>query len=202
MSVSDAYRDAVNKMRAARGMGPAFHRASDPEAPDIFDAGDDDNNEPKTIEEAADLIRGLGRRRGLDEGIDDKPTAPEGSVARFIVDCAARARGEDLEPAQLPKVAEFDLSPVIAKLLAASNALATDPVGGARLCERGTVMVTMATSLPVTGYVHPTGTTTCANVDGGFRKLMRRSTARRQDIAEVKIMRWGASLESVRAACA
>ena len=32
MSVSDAYRDAVNKMRAARGMGPAFHRASDPEA--------------------------------------------------------------------------------------------------------------------------------------------------------------------------
>ena len=53
---------------------------------------------------------------------------PEGSIARFIVDCAARARGEEPEPAQLPKVAEFDLSPVIAKLLAASEALAADPV--------------------------------------------------------------------------
>ena len=78
MSVSDAYREAINKMRAARGMGPAFRRASDPEPPDIFDAGDDDNNEPKSIEEAADLIRGFGRRRN-----DDKPIAPEGSVARF-----------------------------------------------------------------------------------------------------------------------
>ena len=129
MSVSDAYREAINKMRAARGMGPAFRRASDPEPPDIFDAGDDDNNEPKSIEEAADLIRGFGRRR---RGIDDKPIAPEGSVARFIVDCAARARGEEPEPTQLPKVAEFDLSPVIAKLLAASDALAADPVERAR----------------------------------------------------------------------
>ena len=120
-------------------------------------AGDDDNNEPKTIAEAADLILRFGRRRKLDEGVDDKPTAPEGSVARFIVDCAARARGEEPEPARLPKVAELDLSPVIAKLLAASAALAADPGRESPACERGSVMLSgRSKPRPVDGDSWPT----------------------------------------------
>lgn len=105
MSVSENYKRLINEMRARNGQAPAF---------------------PTTSARLVDPDPALVDVGAADDDSDTR------SAAEFILQSARRARGEEPEPAQLPRVAEFHLSPVVAKLLAASKALAGDPVESAR----------------------------------------------------------------------